>query len=137
MKKITRVLCLILALVCATMMFTGCKEEVPEVAPRVAAIAGPTGVGMVHIMEQYDVKLAAAADELIGKVANNEVDIAVLAVPKRSAQEMANLLCSYGIKGFWNFAPLDLKLPGEASVVNVHLDEGLQVLSFRMLHNDM
>ena len=44
---------------------------------------------------------------------------------------------SYGIKGFWNFAPLDLKLPGEASVVNVHLDEGLQVLSFRMLHNDM
>lgn len=70
-------------------------------------------------------------------VDDNEVDIAVLALPKKCAQEMANLLCSYGIKGFWNFAPLDLKLPGEASVVNVHLDEGLQVLSFRMLHNDM
>ena len=90
MKKITRVLCLILALVCATMMFTGCKEEVPEVAPRVAAIAGPTGVGMVHIMEQYDVKLAAAADELIGKVANNEVDIAAL--PTNAASALYNKL---------------------------------------------
>jgi len=53
------------------------------------------------------------------------------------AQEMADRLCSYGVKGFWNFAPLDLKLPRDASVVNVHLDEGLEVLSFRMKHNDL
>ena len=50
---------------------------------------------------------------------------------------MADTLYSYGIRGFWNFAPLDLKLPRDASVVNVHLDEGLEVLSFRMKHNDL
>ena len=90
MKKITRVLCLILALVCATMMFTGCKEEVPEVAPRVAAIAGPTGVGMVNIMDKYEVTLASAADEVVGKVANGELDIAAL--PTNAAAALYNKL---------------------------------------------
>lgn len=61
------------------------------------------------------------------------VDIAVLAVPASIAQEMADELCALGICGFWNFAPVDLKLPREASVVNVHLDEGLEILSFRMM----
>lgn len=61
------------------------------------------------------------------------VDIAVLAVPAAYAQQMADELCSYGVKGFWNFAPVDLKLPQGVSVVNVHLDEGLEILSFRML----
>ena len=64
------------------------------------------------------------------------VDIAVLALPVHSAQEMANQLYEYGVRGFWNFAPLDLKLPDEAAMVNVHLDEGLQVLSYRMLHKE-
>ena len=66
----------------------------------------------------------------------HEVDIAVLALPVGCAQEMADKLFAYGVRGFWNFAPLDLKLPREAAVVNVHLDEGLQVLSYRMLHNE-
>ena len=55
----------------------------------------------------------------------NTVDIAV--------QRMVEVLCERGVKGFWNFAPLDLKVPDGTSVVNVHLDEGLEILSFRML----
>lgn len=64
------------------------------------------------------------------------VDIAVLALPVSCAQEIAEQLYGYGIRGFWNYAPLDLKLPRDAATVNVHLDEGLQVLSYRMLHRD-
>ena len=64
----------------------------------------------------------------------NTVDIAVLALPVSCAQELAGQVYECGIRGFWNFAPLDLKLPKDASVVNVHLDEGLEVLSFRMMH---
>ena len=66
----------------------------------------------------------------------NTVDIAVLALPVRCAQEMADRLYEFGVRGFWNFAPVDLKLPRDAATVNVHLDEGLQVLSYRMLHRD-
>ncbi len=65
----------------------------------------------------------------------NPADIAVLALPVQGAQAMAREIYDCGIRGFWNFAPLDLKLPSDASMVNVHLDEGLQVLSFRMMHN--
>lgn len=63
----------------------------------------------------------------------NQIDIAVLAVPVAYAQELADELSECGIRGFWNFAPIDLKLPEGISIVNVHLDEGLQVLSFRMM----
>ena len=63
----------------------------------------------------------------------NTVDIAVIAVPVSHAQRMVEVLCERGVKGFWNFAPLDLKVPEGTSVVNVHLDEGLEILSFRML----
>ncbi len=87
MKTFTRVMCLILALVCATMLFTGCKEE-PEVAPNVFAIAGPTGVGMVHLMEEYGVTLASAADEVVGKFVNGEADIAAL--PTNAASALYN-----------------------------------------------
>lgn len=67
-------------------------------------------------------------------ISENPVDIAVLAVPAEAAQKLTDQLYQYGIRGFWNFAPCDLKLNSDAAVVNVHLDEGLQVLSFRMLH---
>lgn len=67
----------------------------------------------------------------------NTVDIALLAVPARCAQAIADELCGYGVKGFWNFAPIDLKLPGNAVVENVHLDESLEVLSFRMMQQSV
>ena len=67
-------------------------------------------------------------------IAENPVDIAVLAVPVEAAQALTDQLYQYGIRGFWNFTPCDLKMGADAAVVNVHLDEGLQVLSFRMLH---
>ncbi|MCL1854233.1 MAG: redox-sensing transcriptional repressor Rex [Clostridia bacterium] len=66
-------------------------------------------------------------------IADNKVDICVLAVPSEVAQALAEELCEYGVSAFWNFAPVDLKLPKETALVNVHLEEGLQILSFRML----
>ena len=63
----------------------------------------------------------------------NQVDIAVLALPAACAQEVADQLCQYGVRGIWNFAPVDLKLPEGVASFNVHLEEGLQVLSYRMM----
>ena len=66
-------------------------------------------------------------------IRESAVDIALLAVPASVAQEVAEALYSFGIKGFWNFAPVDLKLPRDAVAENVHLDESLEILSFRMV----
>lgn len=82
MNRAKRVICLILVAVCAMMLFTGCKEE-PVVEPKIFAISGPTGVGMVHLMEDYDITLTSAPDEVVGKIANSEADIA--AVPTNVA----------------------------------------------------
>lgn len=60
------------------------------------------------------------------------IDVSVLAVPAASAQEVADRLYSHGQRAIWNFAPVDLKLPEDAAVVNVHLSDSLQILSFRM-----
>lgn len=65
---------------------------------------------------------------------NNHVDIAVLAVPAKDAQSITDALVDKGIKGIWNFAPKDIKVPEEVSAVNVHLSDSLQVLSFKMTY---
>jgi redox-sensing transcriptional repressor len=69
-------------------------------------------------------------------IAENRIDICVLAVPVEKAQAVAEELYQIGLRAFWNFAPMDIKLPQDSVLMNVHLEEGLQVLSYRMLHRD-
>ena len=64
------------------------------------------------------------------------MDIVVLAVPTASAQQVADCLCENGAHAIWNFAPVALKLPKETTLVNVHLEEGLEILSFKMKHKN-
>lgn len=60
------------------------------------------------------------------------VHIAVLAVPADSAQEVCDTLVEGNVKGIWNFAPIDLKLPKDVVLENVHLDESLFTLTYYM-----
>ena len=86
MKNFKRMIALILALTCALALFTACQKAEPEVAPKIIGINGPTGVGMVHLMESYDITLSSAPEEVVGKVANKEADIA--AVPTNVASTL-------------------------------------------------
>ena len=62
----------------------------------------------------------------------NDIDIAVLTIPKTGAVKVAEQLASYGIRGIWNFAHIDLNLPDDIEVENVHLSESLMKLSYKM-----
>ena len=75
-------------------------------------------------------------DTLETFVRENVVDIAVLALPKRNAQEALDHLYEYGVRAIWNFAPADLNHPDDMLVVNVHLSDSLQQLSCRMAHRN-
>ena len=75
-------------------------------------------------------------DSLEKFVTENVVDIAVLALPKRNAQDALNRLYQAGVRAIWNFAPTDLKHPEDMLVVNVHLSDSLQQLSYRMAHRN-
>lgn len=66
--------------------------------------------------------------------ASHQVDIAVLAMPASAAQDCLDRLVSCGVKGYWNFAPTDLVHDNSITVVNVHLSDTLQILSYKMAH---
>lgn len=72
-------------------------------------------------------------DKIGDFIKENDIDIAVLTLPKSVAPMIASNLVDYGIKGIWNFAPIDLNLDEETVVVeNVHLSESLMTLSYRI-----
>ena len=71
-------------------------------------------------------------EEMAGFIRENQIDIAVLTIPKASAVEVAKQLADCGIKGIWNFAHVDLRLPGHIQVENVHLSDSLMKLSYNL-----
>ncbi len=62
----------------------------------------------------------------------NPVAIAVLAVSFQSGQAVVDRLHDLGVTAYWNFVPADLDIPSDATIVSVHLEEGLQVLSYKI-----
>ncbi|WP_296126268.1 redox-sensing transcriptional repressor Rex [uncultured Anaerococcus sp.] len=71
-------------------------------------------------------------DDLKDFLKNNKVDIGIIATPKTVAQEIADILCDAGIKGIWNFSPVDLKVKNGVVIESVHLDESLFTLTYFM-----
>ncbi|MBR6485204.1 MAG: redox-sensing transcriptional repressor Rex [Lachnospiraceae bacterium] len=65
-------------------------------------------------------------------MAENDIDIAILTIPKAGAVKVAEQLVSYGIRGIWNFAHIDLNVPDDIEVENVHLSESLMRLSYKL-----
>ncbi|MEY8427008.1 redox-sensing transcriptional repressor Rex [Lachnospiraceae bacterium 46-15] len=72
------------------------------------------------------------ADEIPRFLRENDIQIAALTLPKSQAEEMAALLVENGVKAIWNFAHLDLRLPEDVIVENVHLSESLMQLSYNI-----
>lgn len=65
-------------------------------------------------------------------ILENNIEIAVLTIPKTKAIEVAEMLSDTCIKGIWNFAHTDLHLPENIIVENVHLSESLMRLSYEV-----
>ncbi len=57
-------------------------------------------------------------------------DIAFICTNRDGAQRVADQLVEGGVKAIWNFAPVDLKVPEDVIVENVHLIENLLTLSY-------
>lgn len=68
-------------------------------------------------------------EEIIKK---KKIDIAVLTVPKVSAQESTDVLVEAGIKSIWNFTTEDLDVPEDVIVEDVSLKDSLFTLLYFM-----
>lgn len=71
-------------------------------------------------------------ENMQGFIKENDVDIAVLTIPKTGAVKVAEQLVEYGIRGIWNFAHVDLEVPEDVLVENVHLSDSLMKLSYQI-----
>ena len=65
-------------------------------------------------------------------IRDNDVQIAALTIPKTKAPEIADRVIRAGVKGIWNFAHVDLTVPDDVVVENVHLSESLMRLCYRV-----
>lgn len=66
-------------------------------------------------------------------IRSNFVDIGIICVPKSNAQKVCTEMVENGIRAIWNFAPLDLSVPEDVTVENVHLSDSLMTLIY-LLH---
>ncbi len=71
-------------------------------------------------------------EEMESFIREDEIDIAVLAIPKTGAVPVAERLAHTGIRAIWNFAHVDLNLPDGIQVENVHLSDSLMRLSYNI-----
>ena len=88
--------------------------------------------GMFDINPRLIGLVVRGMDDLEQFIKDNDVQMAALTIPKTKAPELADRLVNAGIKGIWNFAHLDLNVPEDVVVENVHLSESLMRLSYRV-----
>ena len=70
--------------------------------------------------------------EMADFIRDNNIEILALTIPKTSATEVVTAAVEAGIKGIWNFAHIDLVVPDNVVVENVHLSESLMTLSYNI-----
>lgn len=76
-------------------------------------------------------------DEIEKFLKDENIHIAIICVPKGRAQGVADIVTASGVKGIWNFAPIDLKVPSNIIVENVHLSESLMTLSYLLNEREL
>lgn len=73
-----------------------------------------------------------ASSELEDFIRTHDVDIGVIAARRSAAQGIADRMVQAGIKGIWNFVPIDLV--AAVPIENVHLNDSLSELSYKIEH---
>ncbi|WP_297790712.1 redox-sensing transcriptional repressor Rex [uncultured Anaerococcus sp.] len=82
-------------------------------------------------LETCDVEVKEI-EELEAYLKENPIDIGIIATPKNVSQEICDKLCEGGVRGIWNFSPVDLKVKNGVVIESVHLDESLFTLTYFM-----
>lgn len=73
-------------------------------------------------------------DQMAGFIPENQVTLAIIAVPNHEAQDVCNAVVASGIKCIWNFTSMKLKAPEGISDVLIQKEDissGYAVLSVR------
>ena len=75
--------------------------------------------------------------QIANKVEELGIEIAILAVPSASAQDIADRFVNAGIKGIWNFVPIHIKAKEDVIVENVNLASSFAVLQHKLRNEEL
>ncbi len=87
----------------------------------------PAKIG--HRLRGYEVM---AFDRLAEEIADRNVSLAIIAVPRLAAQDVADALIAAGVRGLLNFAPVTLRVPDHVVVRTVDLTLQLETLAYHL-----
>ncbi len=73
-----------------------------------------------------------SVDDLKSFIKENQIKIAMLTIPAVSVKELIDDIIEAGIKGIWNFSYLDMEVPSDVALVNVHLSDSLMTLAYKL-----
>ena len=74
-------------------------------------------------------------EDMMEQIRVQQIEVAILTIPARKAQEVVNKLAEAGVKGILNFTAARLVAPPEVLIQNVDLTNELQTLIY-ILHHD-
>ncbi|HGS8736834.1 TPA: redox-sensing transcriptional repressor Rex [Enterococcus faecalis] len=74
-------------------------------------------------------------EDIMEQIRVQQIEVAILTIPARKAQEVVNKLAEAGVKGILNFTAARLVAPPEVLIQNVDLTNELQTLIY-FLHHD-
>ncbi|WP_086350354.1 redox-sensing transcriptional repressor Rex [Candidatus Enterococcus clewellii] len=74
-------------------------------------------------------------EDMLEQIKIQQIEVAILTLPARKAQDVVNQLAEAGIKGILNFTIARLAAPSDVLIQNVDLTNELQTLIY-FLHND-
>lgn len=101
----------------------------------------------IDILAAFDIKIESEETSKGGKkllplsllssfCRENNVKLGVIAVPSENAQEVCDLLCEYGIKAIWCFAPCRLYKPADVIIQYENMALSLAHLKMQIKHNE-
>ena len=97
----------------------------------------------ITITALFDIRSDVVGTEVNGKpvfhidtmenyVRDNGITVGIIAARRSVAQGIADKMCASGIKGIWNFAPMDVT--AQVPVENIHMTDSLICLMYKMHH---
>lgn len=102
------------------------------------------GLEIIAVFDRDPEKIGSAvgnfnilSTEAMPKVVRSySIGIAIITVPKTSAQEVCNQVMDLGIKAVWNFAPTQLSVHSDVILRNENLAVGVALLSYYLKKRD-
>lgn len=76
-------------------------------------------------------------DEAEKYIKENNISIAIIAIPKDKVNEIAPRLGEWGIKGIWNFTSAEIKCDKSVAIENVHMSDSLMTLAYKIKQGDL